>query len=424
MATLTRQQFLKVKPGGNYQNYLSYVNSARAAAAKRAALGVMRPNEIRQQALTQAAAELKPGLVALGQQRKQGAAEAAGQEAKLRGIGQAEADALKAASGNVMGAYTQAAGLQGELGSGLSDAVKADLAQKTGAPGEGIASTLAYLGGTLPGATLAKQGLAEATAHAFDPLAAVGRQGDLERQAMYTQKQNDQKIVDAINQLQAKRPDLVNQAINSIQNVNLRNRAQALYEAQYGHKVNQDIIGNRQTQQRLGIEEKNYQLQLTKHQDAIDQAKQEGLQPDASASRAFGWIVDQHGNPILDARGNKIPYATIGGANKKNKSGLTPSQVRTNMRMAGEAARNLLEDSRPGAPAFPGGPATPAKNPLTFSQALSYMVSTYGLQRSVARKLLVGAGWKPDGKKGPNPVVSGARRAGKSIGNAAKAVNP
>jgi hypothetical protein len=56
-------------------------------------------------------------------------------------------------------------------------------------------------------------------------------------------------------------------------------------------------------------------------QNSLNARVKQGYQPSASLSRAYGYIVDAHGNAILDANGKHIPVAKT---SKKSAAGVPP----------------------------------------------------------------------------------------------------
>lgn len=258
-----------------------------------------------------------------------------------------------------------------------------------------------YSGVEVPGSDLISQGAAAfGTAESMRGVQVLRGQEDIHG----IRQKSEAELLD----LSKQRPELRDKIMQELYNrekdkiqMSVQLRAQNLYELQFGERVRHDTATEKAANRRAQISEKNYQLQLEKHQYAVNQAAAEDRQPNAAKSKAYGYIVDADGKPILDGRGNKIPVATTGGGAK---------QTKTNIRMAGTAANSLYKDSRPGPPEFPEGPPTPAKHPMTFAQAQQYLVVTYGIKRAKARQLLVAVGFKPDGKRKGN---STNRRGGR-----------
>lgn len=252
-----------------------------------------------------------------------------------------------------------------------------------------------YSGVEVPGSDLISQGAAAfGTAESMRGVQVLRGQEDIHG----IRQKSEAELLD----LSKQRPELRDKIMQELYNrekdkiqMSVQLRAQNLYELQFGERVRHDTATEKAANRRAQISEKNYNLQLDKHAWAVSQAEAENRRPNSAKSRAYGYIVDADGQPILDGKGNKIPYATGAGAGSK--------QNQTNIRMAGTAARSLYKDSHAGPPAFPQGPPTPAKHPMTFAQAQQYLVTTYGIKRAKARQLLVAVGFKPDGRRGKNP---------------------
>jgi hypothetical protein len=189
----------------------------------------------------------------------------------------------------------------------------------------------------------------------------------------------------------------------------LRERAQGLYERQFGETVRSNRAGEK-------IQWAGLTLQSARAQADIQQAIADGKRPDASLSKAYGYIVDAGGAPILGRNGKRIPVA-------KSK---TTAKQRESYRDAVGEARDLRGDpiensdvgplapgqfvARPGAKGvYPGRAGLPAttNDPnkarrdggMGFNEALSYLQESYGLSRAQARKALIAAGWKPSGQR-------------------------
>lgn len=201
----------------------------------------------------------------------------------------------------------------------------------------------------------------------------------------------------------AKYPELRAQILDQLTKFEMDKRGQRLYERQFGLK--QQEFAEEKRQNRL-----TYNLQVQKYQLDLQEAAAEGRQPSASLSKTYGYIVDQDGNPILDANGKRIPVAKTGkGAGAKSTD--YRDAVKDARTMRGSPIKDTddvgegIYLARPGAKgAYPDGTTNDPKkaryeNDMTFAEALDYIMATYGLTRKRARSALISAGWKPDGKR-------------------------
>ena len=343
----------------------------------------------------------------------------------LQAVAQAAAAVLQGEAPRTQQGYADAAAELAGIGTGYvgglretaaADAAReADFAARAGqsAPAAAPDPTNAiYHGGVgIPGSSLVSQGAsARALAEAQPGLAERRSVEDIHQRV----QQGEQELLD----LAQKRPELRQQVMDELykrelekMDARLKQQAQDLYASQFGETVRHHVAGEKEAAQRnklsaqrnriaarrARLAEKNYNLAVKKHQDAMAQAAREGRQPDAALSGKYGHIVDQNGDPILDKHGNQIPVATSRSKGGGKNGGLTPSQQRSNTRMAGKAAENMFNDSQPGPPDSYGDP-TPAKHKWTFAAAQNYLMQTYGITRAKARQLLIAAGFKPKGR--------------------------
>lgn len=109
-------------------------------------------------------------------------------------------------------------------------------------------------------------------------------------------------------------PGLASDLLQNLLNYQVQKQASdaniGLAEKQYGLDVRKQSF-NEATWQ------KEYDLALAKNQAAIDAAAAEGLQPNASLSRVYGYVVDDYGNEILGRDGKRIVVQTTTGKNAK-----------------------------------------------------------------------------------------------------------
>ena len=218
LITLTRDQFLKRKPGGNYKSYLSYVNAARAGrpvgqgvgpqvqlplnpnAVNQALLrnvmsGGLDPKQMRKQAVQSVNDAIK---TALGELRSTTAAaqlQATHQAQGYEGFARALGEMRRSDADYVSGLYRDAGADQARFAAGITGAVgdaaradaaaqQADIAAATGqsagyhGPDPGATQSVGYfLGGQLPAARLAENAVYAGTDALRQGLASAARLG-------------------------------------------------------------------------------------------------------------------------------------------------------------------------------------------------------------------------------------------------------
>jgi hypothetical protein len=313
--------------------------------------------------------------------------------------------------GGLAGGFTGAARTAAEA---EAEATAAEL-RRIGAPEEQIAKVSAVgrgaedatyaTGGALPAGALAREGAAAAAAANLLPATALGRGQmavlDLDRQ--------ERELLD-------KAPGLRREFSNDLIEQKMKERAQALYEAQYGldvveagEKQRHNTATERAAARRAAVAEKNYQLALKRHGTAVSKAEAEGREASASLSKGRGFLVDKEGKPILDNKGKKIPFK-----GDSKSGGLTPFQQTQQRQDAISEARDLRGDPKErseldqidGKGKYIGRDGRPTNDKkkaqydtsYTFSEAQDYIVQAYGVTRTKARSFLLAAGWKPPRK--------------------------
>lgn len=293
-------------------------------------------------------------------------------------------------------------------------------------------------------------------------IAAEERSNRLEEQRLGLDRQQL-----GLNRLQANRDykmSLRELALNA-RDVRVRERAQRLYERQFGEEV-------RSNKEQEAIEWAQVEIRNAEQRAEVEEAIKEGTMPDATLSKVYGYVVDKFGNAIPGPNGGRIKVAkdkkvddtrlpdpalskvygyVVDGRGrpilrngKRIPVAKSPSKKGSGSKYADavEEARELrgspLENpnmgpaapgkylARPGAkgvfpakkdPAtgremFPATTNDPKKArhdaEYTFAEAQAYLMDVYGIPRAAARRALIRAGWKPDGKrparsKGRNP---------------------
>lgn len=330
-------------------------------------------------------------------------------------------------------AYQSAARTQGALAEGFTGELRADAAadaaaaeeslRRIGAPeaqigqvrsvGEGAADHAYFLGGYTPGQSLSREGASLAGAQNQLPATTLGR-GQYDVMAI---DREEGELDEGIPKLRQEfRNQLIQEEITKAE-LELRNRAQALYEAQYGETVRSHKVDEVQAK-------RNYELQVKKHKLDLREAAEKGQKPNAALSKTYGYIVDGDGNPILDGNGRRIPVAK-----SKKGGGLTPKEQRQIRAEAIETARDLYGEpipadelegegrftAQPGKSEFKDGTTNKPKNAMrdteyTFAEATNFLVTTYGIPKAKARRFLIAAGWPPPKPK--KTYTPGQKRPG------------
>lgn len=398
MPILTKAQW-RAKPGGfkNYKRYVAWYQKNVALPSNPLAPWNRRQINIETNRRVEDV---------FGKQKKQLEDERASRVASIAASSQAASKLLLEHAPQVQGAYDLATKELGGLGANYSDAMKAriqaaqtsaaDFATTQGAPtappavdAQALADTTYHGGAAIPGASLAAQGAAETamnTELGGIPLLQAGRDT----------RQTEQDYEKQLLELARTRPELTDKIAQQLfenelakQGARIKQQAQNLYSNQFGETARHHRVGEAQAAARNRISKNRYNLAVQAHQDAMDKAAAEGRQPNASLSRAYGYIVDKHGHPILDGRGKKIPVA---------KSASTKSQKDKAAAQYGKAvgeASTMFKDAHPGKDEF--GDPLPAKRAWTWGAAMRYIQNRYGIQRAAARKALIAAGFKPPG---------------------------
>jgi hypothetical protein len=204
------------------------------------------PGQLATTAAKQVAGELSPLLTAQRNQNAQEQAQYLQQSQRAQSFAQA-LNALNAGDPNaVKQSYMQAAGITGALGTGLTgavasdnqaanDQVQAQISQMTGglatSPGgysiPGMQSTQQLTGVTMPGSTLAEQAANAMTQELAHKVAATGQIGAIAQNYLAQGRDALQSENAAISNILARRPDLTNQALQTLQ-TNQQNALQAV----------------------------------------------------------------------------------------------------------------------------------------------------------------------------------------------------
>jgi hypothetical protein len=374
------------------------------ARRRRRSVDPLRPlsdDEIQRIANVRTGAVMAPEKKAIQRERERAMRNADAARLSLLEAGRAESSLLQEGAGRTQAEYNKAGQTLGSLAGAVSGQLGQDIGRSGSSYDPALASRVAYrLGGDIPtehlltlGANARRSdeqqaGIAmRSTAEAIEVAAKKAMEGDAEY---------GQKLVD----LAAKFPGLRAQIVESLQKFELEKRAQRLYEGQFGLKQQEFAEDTRQKRTSL-------QIQIAK-------LRQEGEQPDSALSKVYGYIVDGNGDPILDGAGNQIPVAKTSKGSKSAKNTDYRDAVQDARGLRGdpvESSDSLAEGkyvAKPGAKGvFPDGTTNDPKkaryeNDMSFVEAQNYLMNSYGLNRKQARRALVAAGWRPDGKR-PKP---------------------
>ena len=395
MAMLSKAQWLKgPKKSGTYAAYVKWYN--KYVALPKNPLAPWTPRQ-------QAAETSRRVEDIIRPLRQQAERERGIKVASINAAAQASNKILQSKVGQVQGAYDLGIKeLQG-VGGGYSAAMQArikgaqDAAAQfassqgaTATPGvdaQALADTAYHTGVGIPAAGLASEGAAQTALEATQAGAPL-----LQGQADVVTA--NQEYENQLLELAQQRPELADKIAqqlfeNELAKIDARikQQAQDTLSGQFGETVRHHLVGERQAAQRNRLSRLRYDLQVKSHQDALDKAAGEGRLPNASLSRAYGYIVDKQGHPILDKNGKKIPVAKSSTA----KSSKAKAQAQYG-KAVGEAEK-MFRVAHPGTDEF-GEPIKP-KRLWRWGVALRYLMNRYGIQRRAARKALIAAGFKP-----------------------------
>lgn len=399
MAKLTKAQWLKgPRKSGTYAAYVKWWNRTQrlpsspyapwSAAQQRAETNrrvedILRP--LRQQAQQEAAQR----ALSIREGAKATNAILQSHVGQTQGIYNKATEELKSVGAPYSAAF--AARIQG-----AQDAA-AQFAASQGAPATpgpaGAVDTQAFqdvgyhTGVAIPAANLVSEGAAASAEEA--QLAGIPLiQG--ERDVRQSQQEYEKQLLE----IAQKRPELADQIAQKLfenemakLDARIKVQAQAQLSAQFGETVRHHRVGEQQAATRNRLSRLRYDLQVQTHQDAMDRAAAENRYPNASLSRAYGYIVDKFGHPILDKNGKKIPVAKSNSAKSKKEKSNAQYQ-----KAVGEAAK-MFKDSRITHNEF--GEEVVPKRLWRWGNAMRYLMNRYGIKRAAARRALISAGFKP-----------------------------
>lgn len=350
--------------------------------------------------------------------RKPILADQAAARAALQGYGIAAGQLMKGIGPADQQAYSQAAAEESGLASGFAGQTAQDVrnAQTAGQQfqnqmAKGAASqeqvnpadlqnALYDQAGYIPGSSLESQGAAAAAwGNAQPAIQASHTEGDITA--------SDANYAKQLLAIASQEPALRNQILHQLYGDQLQGEAQGLVNAKFGlqQRVDNANIARgkaltrqgqarlRQDQVRLNYQGQSLALRSQSQKLAVQKYLRQGNTIDPSASRAAGHLVDGNGKPILDKKGKPIPYATYS-SSSTGKGGKNTGPGSTSYKEAYRYASSHYKTQY-----ISPGVADPTQTRPPFHQMVSYLVSGYGVTRQQARKMLVGMGVKPDGKR-------------------------
>lgn len=376
LPTYTREQFQAVRPKGSYQGYLNFIKTRRGVTKGPAWPGrggpglptlmsmirnvpLETPQQIEARAGRMTAAQIAAQRGLAADAAKAAQADAIRASKAMAGAGQVAAEMNKGLFGAVGGEYNAAARELANLGTGSVGAAQLgtdrnvqatnEALARVGAPSIGVTGAMAgpaqgevalYQGAGLPGQGLVQQGQA-----AEFGLAGLVNASQLRstQEAAAALSQSTREIAQqrqqAYQEIARGRPQVAAEILQNLQEAQRQQTALAmsLLEArrgalQTGFEQQQTKIATAAEQ--AATREANRQWQLS-FNAAQKQAAREGQQVDENRSIAFGYYVDQNGNPILK-NGKKIPVPKQGTSPAKPPSPL-------NARM-GQSANYWVKD--------------------------------------------------------------------------------
>ena len=356
------------------------------------------------------------------------------------GFSKAAASIMQSAAPAIGDLYSGAANATAGYARGLGDVAQQPVdqqvasnnafLQKMGTPTAGL-ETAAPIGdinyglhGYIPASTLQREGAAWGSAAQLAPQNVLN-QGQQIAGATLTNDLTLTELQGQLAKIAATEPQVYQSLLENYQN-------QAYKQAELGQGQQRINISEQSLQVRqayeqasLGMQAAGLRLRSQKQSFDIQQAIAQGQMPDSALSGKYGYIVDAHGNPILNARGRKIPVVRSGkgglpGLNGKtgaaysiaSQLGITPNEYFTQFRRAGAIAKdtfNGFTDKQ--------GNKHPA---LNWNQALAQELSQ-GVARPIAIKALREQGYMPGvrgaprispGEGGGNPTGAGGGVAG------------
>jgi hypothetical protein len=401
--------------------------------------------EIARRAGLSADASIAASSAAINRVRAAAAAAAQRDREAIAGLGAAQQGMLSGIPAQITGIRNEAGKAIASYGEGYSKEAGATIGQgqdttaatvaEQGQPNAptvdpgAVANAVYAQTGEIPATEQTQIGAASGMAAAGMPavVARAAEEDIMQRMALAASEDAGyrQQLID----LAATRPGLVDDAMAKLYDIEQQKFGQ--FEAdrrfkldqqqlalqQRAQTANEKALGIKTTQanQRLDISSQSLTLREKKYASDLKAAEAKGQQIDAAASKVIGYVVDKNGQPVLNTAGGRIKVVQTGKqkantvqANKQKATAealkLKGSPVENKDPLSGEGryiARPGLKGVLPARGNRPRTTNNPAyaqyDGSMTFAQAQSYIMSSYGLNRAQARAVLVAAGWKPGG---------------------------
>jgi len=382
------------------------------------------PKQLRGQANKQVQASIRAQQAPIKAAQEAADARASAAQQAMLEFGQTAAGMLKDTGSRIGEGYRTAGLAQGQLAQGFSgqaaqavqdqiDRSQAIISQQ--APGgqlaapdvQGMQNTMYAEGGYIPGSSLEEQAAAANRWGAEQPGIQLAATREDVGQAQRQQAVDDQQYVQDMLNLAAQEPQLRQQIMQQLQQNEMAKRS-AWVQQQAQQMVNQRFnVSSRQAQQRINIEQRrmriaeqqgnarlaleagNLRLSQARQRQSVRQALINGQRIDSSASHAAGYLIDRNGNPILDRSGKRIAVQSASSGRGGAKTGPGSTSWKEAYRYAQHtyAQQNIA-----------GVPDPTWKQP-PMPKMVTYLSGAYGLTRGQARKLLIGMGFKANGKR-------------------------
>src|SRR5262245_43532576 len=310
--------------------------------------------------------QLKPELGEIRRQQAEAARQAAARQAAIQGFSTAAAGIEKGIAPAVSQGYSAATQDIGDLSQGMSQGIRADLAQTQAADeafaasqgqtaadeisGQGLGDTVQALTGLFPGQSLAARGAAATTEAAGIPQIQL-KAGRQELQAaMATAKQQNDDYAQQLIKTAAQFPGLKAQALQTLNLYELdkadyREKIRE-YNLNYGLQMRAEMaseaaaLGKNAPKpltpaQKAEFRYKYAALAFRKQQD-INKAKASGKQIDTAASKLMGYVVYKDGSSD-----KSIKVAQTGAGSNKAKANRNKDMAKASS-LAYTTAKSLI----------------------------------------------------------------------------------
>jgi cell wall-associated NlpC family hydrolase len=260
------------------------------------------------------------------------------------GFAKAAAALMQQAAPAVQAGYTNAANADAGYAKGLGGVVQNNLdanqqahnsyLAQFGTPTGAMQQTAAPVGalsygehGYIPGTTLQREGAAWGAEAALAPGTVIGR-GQQDAMATLANDPNLVKLQQQLAQLASTEPAVYQQLLDHFR---------SYMQGQQRIGLEQQSLSLRAQYEQASLAMAQERITLARNRDkwAIKNAIRKGHMPNSALSAKYGYIVDSHGNPILNGKGKKIPvkkassssgglFGTGGPPSGKNPNGAGP----------------------------------------------------------------------------------------------------